>query len=74
MGNEFYRNGQADEIVFIAAVGMTGEILAPCGVCRELLVDYVPGALIAVPAADGFAVRPLSELHPFVYSAAERRR
>jgi len=37
----------------IVAVGVDGEVLSPCGMCRELIADYSPQARVMVQAQDG---------------------
>lgn len=61
------------EIVFCAAVNRRLVVVAPCGLCRELLLDYGPAAVIAVPRdGEGFAVRTLADLMPEAYKAGLR--
>lgn len=61
------------EIVFVVAVNRRSVVIAPCGLCRELLLDYGPEALVAVPT-DGmdWTTRRLSELMPDAYKAGRR--
>ena len=47
------------------------EILPPCGMCRELLSDYAPDAMVIVPAARGSAKVVLADLLPIKREAAE---
>ena len=59
--------------VFVVAVRMTGEILPPCGVCRELLLDFAPHALAAVGERDGAVLAlPVRALMPAACRAEER--
>jgi len=51
----------------IVAVDPNGEVVSPCGMCRELISDYSPEALVIVPAGDGPTVVPVSELLPNKY-------
>ncbi|MBK0399265.1 hypothetical protein H0I76_08690 [Limibaculum sp. M0105] len=61
------------EIVFAAAVNRRLVVVAPCGLCRELLLDYGPEAVIAVPRdGEGFALRRLAELMPEAYKSGRR--
>lgn len=62
-------------IVFSCAVNRRGEVLPPCGLCRELFLDFAPRIGLAVPAdGEDFAVVPLSELMPVPYKAGKRGR
>jgi cytidine deaminase len=36
--------------------------------CRELIADYAPEALVLMPAPDGVAPRPILELLPGKYA------
>ena len=40
-------------LLFSVAVNRRGEVIPPCGCCRELLADFGPGADIAVAEVDG---------------------
>lgn len=37
------------EVECIVAVNDAGEVVSPCGICREMLSDYAPGARVIVP-------------------------
>ena len=58
-----------DPIEVVVAVNRRGEVIPPCGVCRELLVDYAPGCLVVVP---GERAVPLRALLPEAWKEAER--
>ncbi|MEM6971852.1 MAG: cytidine deaminase [Pseudomonadota bacterium] len=62
------------EIAFAVAVNRRLEIIPPCGLCRELMLDYSSDALIAVAddSAAGFRAVPLAELMPSAYKAGRR--
>lgn len=62
------------EIVFSVAVNRRGEVLPPCGLCRELLVDYGPAARVAVPADGDYRVMSLTALMPVPYKGPLRGR
>jgi cytidine deaminase len=51
-------------------------VIAPCGRCRQTLLDLHPDCFVVVPAAEGPDCRPIHELLPFAYrypgAAAER--
>jgi cytidine deaminase len=51
----------------IAAVNRRGEIVAPCGMCRELISDYAPDAQVIVPNDSGPEVVPVLMLLPNKY-------
>ncbi|MEM1343241.1 MAG: cytidine deaminase [Pseudomonadota bacterium] len=59
-------------IVFSVAVNRRGEVIAPCGGCRELLADWGPKARIAVPTGgdpNAWEILPLADLLPRAYKA-----
>lgn len=61
------------EIAFVCAVNRRQVVIAPCGLCRELLLDYGPQALVAVPTEGmEWTTRPLPELMPDAYKAGRR--
>ena len=44
-------------------------VVAPCGMCRELIADYAPAARVLVPGEDGEPVaRPIAALLPGKYA------
>ena len=55
---------QIDEIV---AVDFRGNVVAPCGMCRELILDYSPQAMAIVPGSAGPVAVPVAELLPSKY-------
>jgi len=58
--------GDAD-IERIVAVRHTGNVVSPCGMCRELISDYAPDALVIVPGNHGEEVVPIADLLPNKY-------
>ena len=60
------------EIVFSVAVNQRGEVIPPCGLCRELLLDFGPGSSIAAPSEDGVDILSLAELVPRPCKSKER--
>ena len=56
------------DIEVIVAVNRDGQVVAPCGICRELLADYAPAARIVVPAAAGPESLPIGALLPRRYN------
>ncbi|MGF1554087.1 MAG: hypothetical protein ACFBWO_16535 [Paracoccaceae bacterium] len=73
---------QGAEIAFSVAVNRRLLVIAPCGLCRELLLDYGARALVAIPdrLADGsvpehaadYRVVALAELMPEPYKQGFR--
>lgn len=64
-----------DPIVAVAAAyGPTGDIIAPCGKCRQVFFDLSPATLFIVREPNGLTTRTAEELLPFAYDwrAAER--
>lgn len=62
-----------DPIIFCAAVNRRGEVIPPCGPCRELMLDYAPDAMVAVPGGPDFVVMPMRALMPTAYKHDRRR-
>jgi cytidine deaminase len=62
----------AAEIIFSVAVNQRGEVIPPCGLCRELLLDYGPDSSIAVSDEDGVEILTLTELVPCPCKPNER--
>ena len=64
------------EFTAIAAVRHPGpderdrtiKVVAPCGMCRELLSDYCPGIEVIVPAGSDLVKCAVEELLPLKYS------
>ncbi|SLN52997.1 Blasticidin-S deaminase [Roseivivax jejudonensis] len=62
-----------DRVTFVAAVNRRGQVIPPCGPCRELMLDYAPSAEVAVPSDEDFAVRPMAALMPSAYKHDRRK-
>ena len=67
----------AGPLTTIVAVGDGGRgVLAPCGRCRQVLLDQHPDCVVIVPTDEGPDGRPIRTLLPFAYhqpdAAAER--
>ena len=52
------------EVDYVLAVNSKGEVVSPCGMCRELISDYSPNAKVIVPVPDGHTVTTVKELLP----------
>lgn len=58
----------AGPLTTIVAVGDGGRgVLAPCGRCRQVLLDQHPDCIVIVPTDDGPDGRPVRTLLPFAY-------
>jgi cytidine deaminase len=55
------------EIETIVAVNRRGEIVAPCGMCRELISDYSPEAHVLISSSEGETLVPIRQLLPDKY-------
>jgi cytidine deaminase len=56
------------EIETIVAVDKNGQIVSPCGMCRELIADYSPQAMVILQDEAGVFKTPIKELLPFKYA------
>jgi cytidine deaminase len=58
----------ASPLLAIAAAGDRGRgLIAPCGRCRQAMLDLQPDLLVAVPTGDGPRMRTVAELLPDAY-------
>ncbi|RYJ00191.1 MAG: cytidine deaminase [Actinomycetales bacterium] len=58
----------ADRIETIVAVASADlRVLAPCGRCRQVLLDLHPDARVIVTDERGFVAVPVSDLVPYAY-------
>lgn len=55
------------DIDLIVAVDRNGNVLAPCGMCREMVLDFAPGARVIIPSPEGEAVVSAESLLPSKY-------
>lgn len=55
------------EIEMLVAVNRFGQVVSPCGMCRELLADYAPNARVIVPDKVGSSLVTISDLLPNKY-------
>lgn len=65
------------EIAQIVAVTESGDIVPPCGICRELISDYAPDALVILETEGEVRCVPILELLPEKYDSSKyqnRRR
>lgn len=59
------------DIVSIVAVTESGDVVPPCGMCRELISDYAPEALVIVQCEGQPVEVPVLELLPRKYRSAD---
>jgi cytidine deaminase len=58
----------AGPLTTIVAVGDGGRgVIAPCGRCRQVLLDQHPDCLVIVPTAEGPTAVPITQLLPYSY-------
>jgi len=67
----------AGPLMTMVAVGdRERDVIAPCGRCRQTLLDLHPDVVVIVPGSDGLEAQPIHALLPFAYrypdSAAPR--
>jgi len=55
------------DVEMIVAVNKAGEVMPPCGMCRELVSGYAPEALVIVPGPTAPMVVPIARLLPYKY-------
>ncbi len=63
-------NGDTD-ISHSVAVTESGDIVPPCGMCRELISDYSPDAFVILETKDGIKRVPILDLLPEKYDSAK---
>lgn len=51
----------------------TSQVVPPCGLCRELLLDYGPDIRVVLADADGMRAEPLADLMPYKYVGTKWR-
>jgi cytidine deaminase len=59
------------EITQIVAVTESGDIVPPCGMCRELISDYSPDAMVILEKDDGVKCVPVLDLLPEKYDGSK---
>lgn len=55
------------EIVAVRRRGDEYPLLSPCGTCRQLIMDYAPGAVVIFRHGDRIVKAPVTELLPGAY-------
>jgi cytidine deaminase len=49
-------------------VDRNGNIVFPCGMCREMIADYGPNTIVVVKKNESIVGLPISELIPLKYT------
>jgi cytidine deaminase len=55
------------DIDTVVAVNRNGEIVSPCGMCRELISDYAPQARVIIAEDPASRIVPVGDLLPDKY-------
>lgn len=55
------------DVEAVVAVDRLGAVVSPCGMCRELVLDYAPEAVVVVPGDSGPEAVPMAALLPRKY-------
>lgn len=61
------------DIEMIVAVNRSGEIVAPCGMCRELIADYSSDAIVILPGQEGLVHEQILKLLPSKFTKSNRK-
>ena len=64
--------GGAKALVIVAVADSDRGVIAPCGRCRQVFVDYCPEIQIILRTETGIRAVPLTELLPYTYIRAAR--
>lgn len=59
------------EIDQIVAVTESGDIVPPCGMCRELISDYSPDAKVIIETEEGIRCVPVLDLLPHKFDSSK---
>jgi cytidine deaminase len=62
------------DVETIVSVYKTGQIVSPCGMCRELISDYSPMATVILEDELGAFKTPVMELIPLKYTRNEQTK
>ncbi|MHC4600591.1 MAG: cytidine deaminase [Planctomycetota bacterium] len=62
------------EIDTIVAVNWKGEVVSPCGMCREMISDYAPEAKVIVPGGEVENLVPVGDLLPNKFLSSRREK
>ena len=64
--------GGAKPLAIVAVADRERGVIAPCGRCRQILMDYCPEIQVVLKAEHGLRAMPLTAILPYVYLRADR--
>ena len=64
--------GGAKPLAIVAVADRERGVIAPCGRCRQILIDYCPEIQVVLKAEHGVHALPLTAMLPYVYLRADR--
>ncbi len=64
--------GGAKPLAIVAVADRERGVIAPCGRCRQILMDYCPEIQVVLKTEHGIRAMPLTAILPYVYLRADR--
>jgi len=64
--------GGAKPLAIVAVADRERGVIAPCGRCRQILIDYYPEIQVVLRTEHGIRALPLTAILPYVYLRADR--
>jgi len=64
--------GGAKPVAIVAVADRERGVIAPCGRCRQILLDYCPEVEVILKTEHGIRALPLTAILPYVYLRADR--
>ena len=64
--------GGAKPLAIVAVADRERGVIAPCGRCRQILMDYCPEIQVVLKTEGGIRALPLTAILPYVYLRADR--
>jgi cytidine deaminase len=62
----------AKPLAIVAVADRERGVIAPCGRCRQILLDYCPEIQVVLKTEHGIRAMPLTAILPYVYLRADR--
>ena len=66
LGSAFV-NGERDFNTIVSINGESGEVISPCGNCRQILSDYIPNCYVIIKVGDELKKIKAKNLIPYSY-------